>query len=244
MAGKREPASDRKPRAGTGKPAKAAKPTTTTAARRTPKAPAPARAPAPGQIRVTERARIDVELTRIARLLGVAEKRIGYLEALGLDGLRDLRFALTDELFDSNAEILERLARASRLLPMGLVATLGQSIFGPIVSARITAVSDPDRAAQLAGRLPVPFLADVCAALDPRKTQAVVSRIRDDVNIAVAEELYRRGDYPTMAQMAGLVSMNVLAAILPKLDDRSVQLILTTADDPGRVREIREMRSG
>src|SRR5437870_1901319 len=112
-------------------------------------------------LRVSGKTRVRAELTRIARLLGVDESRIVYLEALDLEALRQLRESVSEQLFDSDRDVLERLASASRLLPMGLVASLGQSVFGPVVSARITALTDPERAAHLAGRLPTPFLAEV-----------------------------------------------------------------------------------
>ncbi len=98
---------------------------------------------------------------------------------------------------------LSRLAAASKLLPVGLVATLGERAFGPVLSARITGLLDPGRAVEVAQRLPVDFLADIAVDLDPRRASAVIARIPPQQIGEVTRELVRRHESVTMGRFVG-----------------------------------------
>jgi hypothetical protein len=70
---------------------------------------------------------------RLARLLQRKPESLAYLEPLPVEDLRELhelRERLTEALFDAHAGSLRRVAAASRLLPVGLSASMGERVFG------------------------------------------------------------------------------------------------------------------
>jgi hypothetical protein len=146
---------------------------------------------------------VRAELLKLARLLGQAPDELAYLEAVSVVELRQLREQITETLFDSHLGALKRLASASRLLPVGVVAQMGEKVFGPLLSARITGLLDPDRAVDVAARLPDAFLADVAVELDPRRAGAVLARIPADRIAAITRELLARGELVTMGRFVG-----------------------------------------
>jgi hypothetical protein len=152
------------------------------------------------------------ELLKLARLLGRAPDELAYLEAVSVVELRQLRDQVTETLFDSHLGALNRLASASRLLPVGVVAQIGEKVFGPLLSARITGLLDPDRAVEVGSRLPDSFLADVAVELDPRRASAVLARIPADRIAAITRELLARGEFVTMGRFAGYLPDESLQA--------------------------------
>jgi hypothetical protein len=146
---------------------------------------------------------VRAELLKLARLLGQAPDELAYLEAVSVVELRQLREQITEILFDSHLGALKRLALASRLLPVGVVAQMGEKVFGSLLSARITGLLDPDRAVDVAARLPDAFLADVAVELDPRRASAVLARIPADRIAAITRELLARGEFVTVGRFVG-----------------------------------------
>jgi hypothetical protein len=173
------------------------------------------------------------EILKLARLLGCEPEEMHYLEAVGLADLRILREQVTEVLFDSHLAVLKRLAAASRLLPVALVAQLGERVFGPLLAARITGLLDPGRAVELAAKLPVGFLADVAIELDPRRATDVICRIPAEQISAITGELVDRGEYVTMGRFVGCLPDASITAALDRLDPSSlleVALVLEGKD--------------
>jgi hypothetical protein len=100
--------------------------------------------------RVSEPRRAQAELARLARLLGREPATLSYLESIPPRDLERLREQVTEVLFEPTSGGLGRLAAASRVLPVALVATLGERVFGAVLSARIAGLLDPDRGSQVA----------------------------------------------------------------------------------------------
>lgn len=150
-----------------------------------------------------QRVEIRAELLKLGRLLGHAPEELAYLEAVSLVELRRLREQVTEALFDSHLGALQRLAAASRLLPVAVVAQMGEKVFGPLLSGRITGLLDPDRAVDVAARLPDAFLAEVAVELDPRRASEVIARIPPERIAAITRELVARGEYVTMGRFVG-----------------------------------------
>jgi hypothetical protein len=138
------------------------------------------------------------EILKLARLLHCPPERMSYLEGVPPGDIRVLREQVTDMLFSADDATLRRLAAASRLLPVSLVAMMGERAFGPVLSARIAGLLEPARAVDVAAKLPVPFLADVAAELDPRRATAVIAGIGPEQVAAVTRELAGRGEFVTM----------------------------------------------
>lgn len=181
-----------------------------------------------------ENIELRAEILKLARLLGLSPDELGYLEQIPAGELRRLREQVTELLFDSHLGVLKRLAAASRLLPVAVVAQMGEKAFGPLLSARITGLLDPDRAVDVAARLPDAFLADVAVELDPRRASEVIARVPPERIGAVSAELVGRGEYVTMGRFVG------------HLPDASIQAALDASDpaDTLQVALVMENRDG
>jgi hypothetical protein len=171
------------------------------------------------------------EVLKVARLLQREPESLDYLEALGVEDLRELRERLTETLFDAHTGSLRRLAAASRLLPVGLSASMGENVFGPLLSARLTGLLDPGRAAEMASKLPAPFLADVAVEMDPRRASDLIARIPADQIAQITTELMARGEYVTMGRFVGHLSDEAIAAALAAMNDRSLLGVVFVLED-------------
>jgi hypothetical protein len=166
------------------------------------------------------------EVLKLARLLGRDPSSLGYLEAVPVADLAALREQVTDRLFDANGKALARLAGASRVLPTGVLATLGERAFGPFLCARFAGLLDPARAVDVASKLSPEFLADVAVELDPRRATDVIGRIPAAQVASVTRELAAREEYVALGRFVGHIDDEALRAALGEMDDR---VLLQTA---------------
>ncbi len=185
--------------------------------------------------RAAELLRAHAEVAKLARLLGREPGELAYLERLGPDELRALRDGVTETLYDANGSSLGRLAAASRLLPAGLTATIGQRAFGPLLSARLAGLLDTDKAVDVATKLPPPFLADVAAELDPRRASDLIASISPALIGQVTAELVARREYVTMGRFVGHLSDDAIAAALATMDDEAVLQVAFVLEDPSQL---------
>jgi hypothetical protein len=165
---------------------------------------------------------VHAEVLKLARLLGRDPERLDYLEQVPADDLRALRDQVTDVLFSANLSTLHRLAAASRLLPIRVVAAIGERAFGPLLAARIAGLLDPERAVEMANTMPIAFIADVAVELDPRRASAVIGRIPPERIALITRELLRRGEYVTMGRFVGHLSDETVRAAVGEMDERSL----------------------
>lgn len=163
--------------------------------------------------------RSRAEVIKLARLLRREPEQLAYLERLDPPDIKLLREQVTDMLFEAHDATLQRLAAASRLLPVGLVAMLAQHAFGAMLSARVSGLLDPERAEEIAARLPAEFLADIAVELDPRRASDVIARIPVAQIVEVTRELTRRGEYVTMGRFVGHLGNDALRASVAENDD-------------------------
>ena len=162
------------------------------------------------------------EILKLSRLLGRQADGFAYLEGMPSAEIRLLREQVTDVLFTAHGPALSRLAAASRLLPVALVATLGEKVFGPVLSARVAGLLDPGRAVEMASRLPIGFLADVAIELDPRRASEVIGRIPPEQIAAITRELIGRGEYVTMGRFVGHLSSDAIVSAVGVMDDTAL----------------------
>jgi hypothetical protein len=181
--------------------------------------------------RAAEALQAQGEVMKVARLLQREPESLDYLASLDVEELRELRERLTETVFDAHTGSLRRLAAASRLLPVGLSASMGESVFGPLLSARLTGLLEPGRAADMAAKLPAPFLADVAVEMDPRRASDLISRIPPDQIAQITAELMARGEYVTMGRFVGHLSKDAITAALGQMDDRSLLGVVFVLED-------------
>ena len=183
----------------------------------------------------------EAEVLKLARLLQCDPERLSYLERVPAQDIRVLREQVTEMLFTAHDAVLRRLAAASRLLPVGVVASISQRAFGPVLSARIASLLEPQRAVKIAARLPTDFLADVAVELDPRRARDVLAGMPTSQLAAVTGELARRGEYVTMGSFVGHLRDEALAAAIETLDERARQQTALVVEDRQRLDEIVEL---
>lgn len=175
---------------------------------------------------------VQAEILKLARLLQRRPEQLAYLERVPLKDLKALRAQVTETLFTDHEAVLRRLAAASRLLPVALVASLSEKTFGPILSARIAGLLDPERADEVGQRLPTRFVADIAIELDPRRASDVISRIPPERIREVTQELARRKEYVTMGRFVGHLEDPALAAAINVLSDDDLVETFVVMEDP------------
>jgi hypothetical protein len=171
------------------------------------------------------------EVLKLARLLGREPDELAYLEQFSPPALRELRDGVTRTLYDADGGSLQRLAAATRVLPAGLTATLGQRAFGPLLSARLAGMLEPGRAVDVAAKLPPPFLADVAVELDPRRASALIAGLSAGLIADVTAELVARREYVTMGRFVGHLHDEALIAAIGAMDDRALLEVAFVLED-------------
>ena len=161
------------------------------------------------------------EVLKLARLLDLKADELSYLSGLPSAEVRELRERATDRLFTS-APGLARAAAAAKLIPSGLVATIAQRAFGPMLCARAAGGADTAKAIDVAKRLPAEFLADVAVHLDPRRTAEIIAEVPAEIVVPVAEELGARREHVTMGRFLAFVPDHGVAAAIGALDDETM----------------------
>ncbi len=181
----------------------------------------------PAHARLATRA----EVMKLARMLGVEPEHLAYLETVAAEDLRRFREQLTELFFDSDAGALRRLAGASRILPTAAIAKIAEGAFGAMLAARIAALLEPDRAADVAAKLPTGFLAEVATHLDPRRAAPVLARIPPERIAEVARELVDRGEHVTLGRFVGHLPDRSLALALREMDDLTLLRVAFVLED-------------
>jgi hypothetical protein len=180
------------------------------------------------------RATVKAEVLKLARLLRRDPETLSYLERLDPEDLREFREQLTEMLFSAHAGALGRLAAASKLLPVGVTASIAERALGPVLTARIAGLLDPPRAVEVASRLPGPFLADVAAEIDPRRAGAVIALIPPDQIAEVTRELVHRAEHVTIGRFVGRLSTEARLAALAMIDHVTLlQVAFVVEEDAG-----------
>ena len=178
------------------------------------------------------------EVEKLATLLDCDPDSLGYLEKCEPDDLRSLREQATDRLFDADRRVLQRIAAASRVVPVALVARLGEGVFGPLLCARVAGLLEPERAVDVAKRLPAAFLADVALSLDPRRVSDVIAQMPTDRIVAVARELLSRGEFVAMGRFVGYLPDEALVASTELFDGAAVLRIAFVLEGKDRLDHI------
>jgi hypothetical protein len=181
--------------------------------------------------RAAELLQAHAEVVKLARVLGREPDQLAYLERLSPDELRQLRDGVTETLYDAHGSSLRRLAAASRLLPAGLTATIGQRAFGPLLSARLAGLLDTDKAVEVAAKLPPPFLADVAVELDPRRASELIAGISPELIGQVTAELVARHEYVAMGRFVGHLGDKAIVAALGTMDDHTLLQVAFVLED-------------
>lgn len=156
----------------------------------------------------------SAELVKLGQLLGVPSTELSFLESLPLPTLIKVRALTTDKMFNDGRKLFQKLASASKLLPAGVTATIGEKIFGAMLCARIAGEMPYPRAVELADKMTIPFLAKVTLELDPRRVKDIIQNMPIARLRAVATELLAHKHYIVMGGFVGYMLPAQLKIIL------------------------------
>lgn len=178
------------------------------------------------------------ELLKLARALNTEPDAVAFADSLDAAALHQLREAISGSLYDEHRGVYQRIAAASKLLPAPMTAKIAEHAFPPLISARVAAELGAERAADLASRLPVDYLADVCIGLDPRKVARIIERIPLPRAVEVATELVRRDEFITLGRLIDAATREQLRGVAAEVDsDEALLWIGFYAESPQHLTE-------
>jgi hypothetical protein len=166
----------------------------------------------------------SAELVKLSLLLGVPSDELSFLEQLPLPTLITVRKLTTDRLFTDGQKLFQKLASASKLLPAGMTASIGEKIFGAMLCARIASEMPHQRAVELADKMTIPFLANVTLELDPRRVKDIIQNMPISRLRAVATELLAQKHYIIMGGFVGYMLPAQLKIILQDITSEEALL--------------------
>lgn len=164
------------------------------------------------------------ELDKLGRTLDLDPAALGFLADVPAEQLRGLRVAVYELLFADDRVLFARLAWLACRLPAGMGAALGQRVLGPMLTARVAAEMPARRAAEIGVRMPIPFWADVCVHLDPRRTRDLIRQLPPQLVVDVARELVERRDFMTMSRFVDFLPDTTAQAVVEAIEDEGALL--------------------
>jgi hypothetical protein len=187
---------------------------------------------------MTETADVQAEILKLARLLSRDPGELGFLIDVPSEDIRRLREQVTDLLFDAHGQALGRLAAASRLLPVSLIAMIAERALGPVLTALIAGLLEPSRAVDVAAKLPTGFLAEVAIHIDPRRASEVIAGMPAAQIAQVTGELARRAEFVTIGRFVGRLGPEAATAAVEAMDATTVLQVSFVAEDKDRLEHL------
>lgn len=166
----------------------------------------------------------SAELQKIGQLLGVKSQELEFLQDLPLSELVKLRALSTDKLFNDGRKIFQKLASVTKMLPVGITATIGEKVFSPMLCARIAGEMPYQRAVELAQKMSIHFLTKVALELDPRRVKDIIENIPLDRIRLVTKALLAQKHFMIMGGFVGFIKTDNLKVILNDVDDAEALL--------------------
>ncbi len=162
-----------------------------------------------------------VELVKLAHDLGVDRSEVEFLAPLSAPDLAVLRGAVNHALFAPHEQRFARMAGMGRHVPTTLAAKGAQHALGPLIAARVAAVTDPALAVRLVNHLSVGFLARMTPYIDPAKVAEIVARLPREVVVATGERLVASREYIPLGRFVAHVDLQTSLEVVraaPPLD--------------------------
>jgi hypothetical protein len=185
--------------------------------------------------------RAAAELQKLAHGLDVPVEQLEMLADLEPGDVRELRQQVSDALFEAGRPAFERVAALSKAIPGGVAAKLTQAVLPPLIAARVAEVLDPDRAADMVGRLSQTYVAEVAMRMDATRAPHVVDAIPAERIGATARELARREEWVVIGGFVSAVSPAALAASVAEFSGEQLLRIGFVLDDVSRFDEIGDL---
>ncbi len=182
-----------------------------------------------------------VELLKLARILDTEPAELAFLARQDASRLRALRQGVTEALFERFRASFSGFARLSTLLPLTLGARVSERVLGPMLSGRVAGEMPPERAIDLAARLSDTFLAEICLALDPERSKAIIVGMPVNRVVAITRILQARGEYITMGRFVDVLPQTTLLAATDAIDsDEALLQISFFVEDTAQLTRVIE----
>lgn len=159
------------------------------------------------------------ELVKLARALDTTPELVAFAGVLDHRDLRQLRERVVDVLHDEHRAAFQRVAAITRVLPMPLNVRIALRAFSPMLAARVAGEMPADRAAELANRMPVEYLAAGCVHVDPRRAGPLLRRVQPERVLAVVALLVERGDFITLGRLLDVATDRLVGAVAATVSD-------------------------
>lgn len=179
-----------------------------------------------------------LEITKLARELGVPEDGLAFLADRTPADVKELRAAAAHAVFSRNEERVKRLAALSRMLPVPLTAKIAEHALGPMLSARVAAALDPREAVRLAGHLTPAFLARLAVSLDPARVAPIVQSLPDDLVVDVGRRLLDAGEHLPLGRFVAVVSPAVALRVVDGAAGHDLLQVALFTDEPAALEAI------
>lgn len=160
----------------------------------------------------------EIEVTRLARLLGVPFERIQYLSELPAADLAIVRQQVSELFYDTVAPGLGKVAAVTKVIPPPMAAKVATRNDNPRWTAYLAMVLDTPRAVAVAKRLPAGYLARVAAHLDLRRSAPIVAGFPRELLVASTRALADREDWTTLGEMIEVLPAEHLPRCVAVLD--------------------------
>lgn len=164
----------------------------------------------------------EAEIERLARVLGTEPADLAVLADADPEDIRALSANVATHLHERHAGAFDKAIAVAGKLPSGMTAKLAQHAMGATLSARAAALLEPKQAADLAGKLPPLFLADVAAQVDLERVGPLLDGITPEVMAETGAALREREEWIVLGTFVGLVDADVLAELLGAFDAEAV----------------------
>lgn len=175
----------------------------------------------------------QAEMHKLARLLGMAEKDLAFLEAVDALAIRALREQITAQLYDDGKALLQKVAAATKLTPTSISAVIAEKALGPLLCARVASLVGAEKAIDISKRLSPAFLAETCLYLDPRRTADIIRGTPISTVVEVARILQARQEFVTMARFLDALSPEAIQAVInATADEESLLRTAVFAENP------------
>lgn len=183
--------------------------------------------------------RKQAETVKMARLLRCTPEELAYLEVLDTDTLHDLRQSCTRQLLDQQRALFGRIATASKLLPMSLLAFISERTMGPLLCARIAGEMSTGRAIEICRHLSPAFMASSAIYLEADKARELTAALPLQSVVTVTRELIARREFITLGDLVGTLPMSIIEGVLREVDNGEALLrIGFFVESTGRLNDI------